>query len=81
MVADAAVAVRVPVRFRTTGRTYSSIRDERLGSMGTPIKLMIKDKPVFICCGGCKKKAEADADKTLAKVEELKERKKTNPPK
>src|SRR5438067_943499 len=51
--------------------------DDRLGSMGPPIKLMIKDKPVFICCGGCKKKAEADPDKTLAKVEELKAKKKT----
>lgn len=46
--------------------------DERLGSMGTPIKLTIKGQPVFICCGGCKKKAESDPDKTLAKLEELK---------
>jgi len=46
--------------------------DERLGSMGAPLKLDIKGKPVFVCCKGCKKKAEADPDKTLAKVEELK---------
>lgn len=45
---------------------------ERLGSMGAPIKLTIKGQPVFVCCGGCKRKAEADPDKTLAKVEELK---------
>ena len=50
--------------------------DERLGSMGPPIKLDIKGQSVFICCSGCKKKAEADADKTLAKVEELKAKKK-----
>ena len=50
--------------------------DEKLGSMGAPIKLTIKDQPVFICCGGCKKKAEADPDKTLAKLEELKAKKK-----
>ena len=50
--------------------------DERLGSMGPPIKLTIKGQPVFICCGGCRKKAEANPDKTLAKVEELKAKKK-----
>ena len=46
--------------------------DERLGSMGAPIKLDIKGQTVFICCKGCKKKAEADPDRTLAKVAELK---------
>ena len=50
--------------------------DERLGSMGPPIKVMIKDQPVFLCCKGCKKKAEADPDKTIAKLEELKAKKK-----
>jgi hypothetical protein len=45
--------------------------DERLGSMGPPIKLTIKGEPVFVCCKGCQKKAEANPDKTLAKVEEL----------
>jgi hypothetical protein len=43
--------------------------ESRLGSMDVPIKLMIKDKPVFICCGGCKKQALAEADKTLAQAE------------
>jgi hypothetical protein len=46
--------------------------DERLGEMGPPVKVMVKDQPVFLCCGGCKKKALADPDKTLAKVDELK---------
>ena len=46
--------------------------DNRLGEMGPPIKLMIKGQPVFICCKGCKKQAEADPDKSLAKVKELK---------
>lgn len=48
---------------------------ERLGSMGPPLKLDIKGQPVFLCCGGCRKKAEADPDKTLAKVAELKAKK------
>jgi hypothetical protein len=46
--------------------------DDRLGSMGKPIKLEVKGEPVFLCCGGCKKEALADPDKTLAKVKELK---------
>ncbi len=50
--------------------------DERLGSMGAPIKVMLKEQPVFVCCKGCKKKAEADPDKTLATLEELKAKKK-----
>ena len=45
--------------------------EERLGAMGPPLKLDIKGQPVFVCCKGCKKKAEADPDRTLAKVEEL----------
>jgi hypothetical protein len=49
--------------------------DERLGEMGPPIKIMIKDKPVFLCCDSCEKDAKADPDKTLAKVEELKKKK------
>jgi hypothetical protein len=46
--------------------------DNRLGSMGTPIKIMIQDQPVFLCCKGCTKKAQSNPDQTLAKVKELK---------
>jgi len=43
----------------------------RLGSMGTPIKIMLKGQPVFLCCDHCQSKAEADPDKTLAQAEKL----------
>ena len=46
--------------------------ENRLGSMDVPIKIMVKDQPVFLCCPGCKKKALADPERTLAKVAELK---------
>lgn len=49
--------------------------DERLGSMGPPIKLDVKGQPVFVCCAGCKKKALANPDATLARVAELKAKK------
>jgi hypothetical protein len=44
----------------------------RLGEMGPPVKLMLNDQPVFLCCGHCEKKAKADAAATVAKVRELK---------
>jgi hypothetical protein len=44
----------------------------RLGSMGTPVKVVISGKPVFLCCEGCREKALADPDGTLAKAEKLK---------
>jgi hypothetical protein len=46
--------------------------DSRLGAMGVPVKVLIKDQPVFLCCKGCTKQAQKDPDKTLDKVKELK---------
>jgi hypothetical protein len=50
------------------------MEDSRLGAMGPPIKLDIKGQAVFICCKGCRSKALREAEKTLAKVAELKAR-------
>lgn len=50
---------------------YCAVTSEPLGSMGPPIKLIINEKPVFVCCKGCEKKAKSTPDKTLAKVAEL----------
>jgi hypothetical protein len=52
---------------------WCAVEDEnRLGTMGTPYKVMVKDQPVFLCCKGCQKRALADPEKTLAHVAELK---------
>lgn len=51
---------------------YCAVSEEPLGSMGPPIKLIINDQPVFVCCKGCDKKAKSNPDATLAKVAELK---------
>ena len=51
---------------------YCAVTAEPLGSMGPPIKLIVNEQPVFVCCKGCEKKAKSNPDKTLAKVEELK---------
>lgn len=44
------------------------VMDEPLGSMGTPIKLTVGDKPIYLCCKGCIKRVEADPAKYLAMV-------------
>jgi hypothetical protein len=54
-------------------QTFCAVEDEnRLGSMGVPVRVTVNDQPVFLCCKGCRKKALADPDKTLAKVNKLK---------
>ena len=44
------------------------VTGEMLGTMGAPIKLTLNDRDVWICCNGCRKKAEADPDAILAKL-------------
>jgi hypothetical protein len=44
------------------------ITGARLGQMGTPIKVMLKDKPVFLCCSDCEEDAKAKPDEALAKL-------------
>ena len=35
----------------------------KLGSMGNPIKVLVGDHPVFLCCAGCVAKVKASPDK------------------
>ncbi|QDS89020.1 Archaeal TRASH domain protein [Rosistilla ulvae] len=44
------------------------VMDELLGGMGTPIKVMVGDKPIYLCCKGCIKKIQAEPAKYLAMV-------------
>lgn len=53
-------------------RWCSTMPDDRLGTMGTPVKIMLEGKPVFLCCTDCEKAARANPKATLAKVEKLK---------
>jgi hypothetical protein len=46
--------------------------ENELGAMGAPIKVMIKDEPVFVCCKSCVEDAKKHPDETLAKVKEFK---------
>lgn len=44
----------------------------RLGATGTPLKVMIEEKAVFVCCKGCVEDAIAGGQETLKRVQELK---------
>jgi membrane fusion protein, copper/silver efflux system len=48
------------------------VTDEPLGVMGTPVKVMVKGRPVFVCCQGCDEEALDKPDETLRKVDERK---------
>ena len=51
---------------------FCAVEEEnRLGSMGTPVKLVIEGQPVFLCCEGCEDAAKTNPKKTLAKANEL----------
>jgi len=47
------------------------MRDNRLGVMGPPVKVMIGNQPVYLCCAGCKRRAMANPAQTLAIVADL----------
>lgn len=47
------------------------MRENRLGVMGPPVKLMVGNEPVFLCCAGCKRRALANPNQTLAIVADL----------
>jgi Cu(I)/Ag(I) efflux system membrane fusion protein len=44
----------------------------RLGSMSVPVKIDLKDRTVFLCCGSCPSKAKANEQKTLDKIDQRK---------
>ena len=52
------------------------LTDSRLGSMGVPVKVMVKGQPVFVCCNACSKQAANEGEATLKKVADLRAGKK-----
>ena len=45
------------------------VGDGPLGSMGHPVKVMIGDRAVFLCCEHCRGPLEKDPEKFLAKLD------------
>ncbi len=44
------------------------VTGEPLGSMGEPVKVVVKGQTVFLCCAGCEAAIKKDPDKYLAKL-------------
>jgi len=44
------------------------VTGEELGSMGDPVKVVVKGQTVFLCCSGCEDAIKKDPDKYLAKL-------------
>jgi len=44
------------------------LKMNRLGIMGAPVKVMLNNQPVFLCCKECEEKARANPDQTLETV-------------
>ncbi len=61
-----------PDRRLAEAQKVCPVQKNRLGTMGTPVKLLLNGEPVFLCCTGCVKDAETDPNKTLAAVTEMK---------
>jgi Cu(I)/Ag(I) efflux system membrane fusion protein len=55
------------------------VTGEPLGSMGTPVKVIVQGQPVFLCCAGCEMEAQENAGETLKKVEKLTGEKEESP--
>jgi Cu(I)/Ag(I) efflux system membrane fusion protein len=51
---------------------YCPVQKNKLGSMGVPVKILLKGQPVFLCCGGCRKQAFENSDQTLQEAAKFK---------
>jgi hypothetical protein len=56
-------------RAQAIAQSTCPITGKRLGSMGTPFKMNLGGRSVFLCCEGCKAPVEAAAEKSRAKPE------------
>lgn len=52
-----------------TEQRICPVAGEMLGSMGTPKKLVVEGREVFICCEGCEEKLRSDPEKYFAKID------------
>jgi hypothetical protein len=44
------------------------VSEKPLGSMGTPVKVRVRDRDVLLCCEGCEEELRAKPEKYLAKL-------------
>ena len=68
-VEDAMAALGSADRALAEAQKICPVSGKALGSMGTPIKVDVQGKAVFICCEGCRKNLLREPQKYLAKLE------------
>jgi YHS domain-containing protein len=68
-VTDAMAGLSEADRALALAQKICPVSDEPLGAMGTPIKVTVGDRDVFLCCEGCKESFESEPDKYLAKLD------------
>lgn len=49
---------------------FCPVADMKLGSMGKPVRVQVKDTVVFLCCDGCRERLLAEPESYLAKLAE-----------
>lgn len=71
-IADAIASLQAPdQKLAAAQRFCPHMEHTRLGAIGTPVKVVIEGKPVFVCCKSCVEKAKKDASATLKKAQGL----------
>jgi hypothetical protein len=55
-------------RALATRQATCPVTDKTLGSMGTPVRIDVAGKPVFLCCPGCESELRENADRYLSKL-------------
>jgi hypothetical protein len=53
---------------RAVAQGVCPVTGKRLGSMGTPVRVVAKGRMVFLCCEGCEGPIEATPDRYLDKI-------------
>lgn len=56
-------------RLAALAQKICPVGDAPLGSMGTPIKVTIEGRDVYLCCDHCREDLEADPQKYFAKLD------------
>ena len=68
-VTEAMAALSETDRAAALAQKVCPVSGEALGEMGTPIKVTVKGRDVFLCCPSCREKIEANPDEYLAKLD------------
>jgi YHS domain-containing protein len=68
-VTDAMAGLSETDRAAALAQKVCPVSDEALGGMGTPIKVTVNGRDVFLCCEGCREKFEANPDEYFAKLD------------